>query len=138
MNKDDLNEVTRGCEPATRFLLSFLAFVHLIDDIHDKDKELTDVKLINVTLWWMEEFVANPWVEANRQALWPLIVAGCNAWLDSNQWERDGKSEKRAASEVMKSSYQEVVFYTAYLCGGLSHMNAMSRKHREYNFEHKG
>jgi hypothetical protein len=137
MTKETCMEVTKGNEFAARFLLSFLAYVHMIDDLHDKDHEVTDKQLVHHHFWILEEFALNPWVRDNAALLWSVVVCGTNAWLDSNQWQRDQSFNKRIAADVIKSSYQEVVFLTAYLCGGADHMQMMSKKYRDYNFERK-
>lgn len=134
MIKDDCDEITKGNELASRFLLSYVALVHTFDDIQDKDKEVSDERLVKVMIWWGEELLYNQWVRDHADAIWSQVVTGWNAWLDANQWAHQ-PNPKLFASDVIKSNYQELTFLVAYLCGGREHMRAMSQKHREYNFE---
>jgi hypothetical protein len=139
MNKEECMVVTNGNELAARFLLSFLAFVHRVDDCYDKDRPnpLSPPEVIREQLWWTEELLFNPWVQENKAMLWPLIVTGANSWVDSEEWAYCGDTRKRLAAEVLKSGYQELVFFVAWLCGGQEHMRKVSQTYREYNFERK-
>ncbi len=134
MNDEDCNEVACGDQAAKRFLLTYFSLVHVFDDVYDKDKEVTDERLVKVMLWWTEELLYNPWVREHSNALWSQIITGWNAWLDANVWAKQ-PNPKLFASDVIKSNYQEMTFLVAYICGGREHMRAMSTKYREYNFE---
>lgn len=134
MNEVECKEVAKDVPAATQFLLSYLSFVHVLDDVYDKDKPVSDERLVRVMIWWSEELLFNPWVRDNAVALWTTVVLGWNSWLDANQWAKQ-PNPKFFASDVIKSNYQETVFLVAYLCGGREHMRAMSQKYREYNFE---
>ena len=134
MNQIECQEVTKGNEAASKFLLSYLSLVHMFDDAYDKDEPVPDERMVKVMIWWSEELLFNPWVKENVDAIWSQVLTGWNAWLDSNQWAQC-PNPKLFASDVIKSNYQELVFLVAYLCGGREHMRAMSQKYREYNFE---
>ena len=134
MNETECNEVANNNPAASRFLLTYLSLVHVFDDAYDGDKEVSDERMVKILLWWTEELLYNPWVREHANAIWSQVITGWNAWLDSNQWA-DQPNPKLFASDVIKSNYQEMVFLTAYLCGGREHMRAMSQKYREYNFE---
>lgn len=133
MNGPECLEVAKGNEQASRFLLSYLTLCHVVDDVEDKDKPVTDERMIRMLIWWSEELLYNEWVKQHADPLWAAVLIGWNSWLDSNQWAKC-PNPKLFASDVMKSNYQEIVYLVAYLCGGLEHMRAMSVKHREYQF----
>lgn len=138
MTTEEAKHITNGNELASKFLGSFVQFCHLMDDIVDKDKEVTDQRLVREMLVFLEEIICNPWVRDNIILLWPLIVTGSNAWLDANRWEGAVSGELRRASDVLKGHYHEVVWFTAFLCGGQAHMQNMTKQYREYDFDNQG
>jgi hypothetical protein len=138
MTTEEAKLITKGNDLAASFLGSFVTFCHLMDDIVDKDKEITDQRLVREMLLFLESLVCNPWVRDNIFLLWPLIVAGANAWLDANRWQDSVDGQQRRASDVLKGMYHEVVWFTAFLCGGQQHMQEITRRFREYDFDHKG
>ena len=95
MNEKDLQELTKGNQYAADFIVAYVAFCHLIDDLWDKDKEVTDRRMVTELMLFLEQVIMNPWVKEHVQSIWPLIVAGANSWLDSNTWEKDGVERKR-------------------------------------------
>ena len=88
MNQEDCNEITCGDPAATRFLLSYFSLVHMFDDVYDKDKEVSDERLVKVVMWWTQDLMYNPWVREHGDVLWSQIITGWNAWLDANAWAK--------------------------------------------------
>lgn len=135
MNSEQLNYATKGNAAAAEFLRVFIAHCHTLDDVIDRDKPVTDEALIASEIEWLLALSGNPFFQQNRALLVPLIVQSFNAWLDSNKWATDAKPEKRIASDALKGWYHEVVFHTAFICGGWAHLRDVTSKHREYDFE---
>lgn len=117
---------------AWRFIETFSNRGHLLDDIIDGDKPVSDEALIGLELAWMKELAGNQFYQAHQGFLMPLIIMGCNAWLDSNKWEKEGTEVQKVHSDVVKSLYHEVVFACVYLCGGWNALREFTAKHREY------
>lgn len=137
MNEKDLSELTKGNELAAKFVISYVAFCHLIDDIYDADKEVTDKRLVLELMLFLEQIIMNPWVREHSQLLWPLIVAGANSWLDANEWERSEDKKKRLSSDVIKGQYHEVIWFVAFLCGGFQHQQNITSRFRDYDYDQK-
>lgn len=137
MTTEEAKLITKGNEHASNFIGAFVLFCHLLDDIVDKDKEVSDQRLVREILVFLESLVCNPWVRDNSCLLWPLIVTSSNAWLDSNRL-RKGRAGEQIQADVLKGMYHEVVWFTAYLCGGQQHMQEMTTRFREYDFENQG
>ena len=74
----------------------------------------------------------NEFYKAHSGFLMPLIIMGCNAWLDANQWEKSDDPVKKTHSDVIKSLYHEVVFACVYICGGWAALREFTKQHREY------
>lgn len=136
MNAEQLQYVTKGNGAAADFLRVFIAHCHTLDDVIDGDKgPVTDERLIASEIEWLLALSGNVFFLQHRAFFVPLIVQAFNAWIDSNQWAKAEQHEKRIGSDVLKGWYHEVVFHTAFLCGGWAHMREVTGKHREYDFE---
>src|SRR5690349_6944556 len=118
MTREEAIKVTNGNELAADFVVAFVAYCHLLDDVVDQDKPTPDTRLIKESLTFIESLLVNPWVKERQALLWPLIVTSFNAWLDANEWERNGTDEKKRDADVVKGVYHEVVWFVSYLCGG--------------------
>lgn len=135
MTKQQIQIVTNGNEAAGQFLAAFVSHCHMLDDVIDRDQVVTDEALIKCEIDWLTALCGNPWFQQHKLFLLPLIVQGYNAWLDSNIWQRDKDSRKRIGADVLKGWYHEVVWHTAFLCGGWEHLRVMTKTYREYDFE---
>lgn len=135
MTRTEALNAANGNEAAADFLIAFVAFCHLLDDVVDKDQPVDDKRLARESLALIDALLLNPFVRDNAAVLWPLITVGFSAWLDSNEWERSDDVAKRRDADVVKGVYHEVVWLTARLCGGYEHMRAVSAKHREYDHD---
>lgn len=137
ITRDQILEITKGNVHAADFCSSYLSRVHFIDDIVDEEKKPTDEGLVRSEQDFFEQFTFNPWARAYQNSLWPLMVVGMNAWLDSNEWAKSRNKVLQKDAEVLKGVYQEVIWFVAYLCGGREHMREMSRKYREFDHEER-
>jgi hypothetical protein len=136
MTREEATIVACGNKDAEAFVLSFVAFCHMLDDIVDGDKPVDDMRLVRESLALIDEMMLNPWVNANRIFLWPSIVGCFNAWIDANKWERDGTPVQQRDADVVKGIYHETVFLVARLCGGFDHMRFVTAEHREYDHDY--
>jgi hypothetical protein len=126
------HDVARGDEHAVHVCWSVYQFLHVIDDLVDRDQAL-DARTVGLSfLVFTETVAANPFFQANREVLLGALRTGVIEWIDSEAWKNRDDLKCRMAAEVIKSGYQGLFFQVAYLCGGLAHMQAMSEKHREY------
>lgn len=132
-------EVALGNQDAYQFCSTFLCWVHLIDDFIDKDKELPGSEaVVHLALEVLVTFACNPFWQANKAALKPLIFQGVNAFLDSNRWAKAQDFRDRATADVLKSQYQEVFWHVAEICGGWEHRLAITRQYRHYHYDAVG
>lgn len=138
IHSDDFWKETCGDNAeAMRFGKTFVAFCHVLDDVIDRDKNLTDENLISTTLSMMLELTLNPFFVQNRMLLLPLIVQSFNAWLDANTFEKSEDVKVRRSADTLKGFYHEVVFHLAYLTGGWNRLRIVTRKYREYDYDNK-
>lgn len=125
-------EIANGDESARQFCVVFFEFVHLLDDLADKDKARSPVEVVAVVCAALETFAANPFFQAHRDLLLGAIRVGGIAWTASESFRRREGVVDRMAAEVLKSGYQEVFFAVAAITGGMAHAAAMSEKYRGY------
>ena len=129
--KPDFMRVTNN-EVALKFVRLFADRAHYVDDIVDDEGQITDEDIIQRELAWMLALGQNEFYKAHSGFLMPLIIMGCNAWLDANQWEKSDDPVKKTHSDVIKSLYHEVVFACVYICGGWAALREFTKQHREY------
>ncbi|MEW6303494.1 MAG: hypothetical protein AB1705_08495 [Verrucomicrobiota bacterium] len=127
--------VGHGDEHAVRFVRTFVAYCHLLDDVVDRDQPVDDERLARESLGMMVELAHNPFFVAHRFSLMPLVIAGFNAWLDANRWEKSEDDNTARAADVVKGFYHEVVWHVAYLTGGWPNLRAVTAKWRGYDFD---
>lgn len=135
MKIEDFKLITNGNTQAEAFLLSYLQFCHLIDDIVDKDVEVDDKRLVQELLGFLEQCTLNPWASANFALLWPLITCAAYSWLDSNRWAKTGTDLQKQSVDTLKGQYHEVFWFTANLCGGREHQQNITSRFRQYDYE---
>ncbi len=131
-----VTDVARGNKAAFDFLTVFWWFCHWIDDQIDRDHEpLPDQRIVRNNLEVLMTFAVNPFFQEHKNTLLPLIITGVHAYADSLRWAGDPDPIRRKAACVLKSQYQEVLWWVAYLVGGHEHMQAMTEKYRQYDFD---
>ena len=132
------SEISLGNAAAAEFCRAFLEWVHLIDDFIDADVTHAPEKVIRVNLEALLAFADNEFWLAHHATLLPLLISGVKAYADSNRWAAKPDFRDRATSDVLKSQYQEVLWYVAMICGGYSHYDAMTQKYRSYFYDVHG
>jgi len=130
--KADFLRLTQNNDQAWVFVEMFANWAHQIDDIVDQDREISDEAIVEMQLGWMMAVSGNPFYQAHRAFLMPLLIMSSNAWLDANRWEQSDDEVERCHSDVLKSQYHEVVFACVYLCGGWKALREFTALHREY------
>jgi hypothetical protein len=124
-----------GNQEAIQVCHSVFQFLHIIDDLVDKDHPVP-VDVVGVHLLDFIETVAlNPFFQKHREALCGCLRVGVLEWVDSEKWRAREDVREKLAAEVLKSQYQNFFYLIAGLCGGISHMAAMTAKHREYQWD---
>ena len=136
MNNEEISLVTKDNKDASELIRSFLAFCHCIDDVVDNDKEQTDESIIKVVFDFTIALSVNPFYQANKGTLLPLILHGYSCWLDANKMEDSEDVKVRQSSDTLKGFYHEVVWHCALLCGGYDHWRAVTLAHRKYDYDH--
>lgn len=130
--KPIFQDVCQGDADAERWCWAFLAWVHLIDDQVDGElHKWSAQEIVRANLEAALNFASNPFWRKHRHTLWPLIFQGARAFEASEQW-MNGTDEQKSACFVLKSQYQEALWYVAYLVGGWEHYVRCTDQYRRY------
>jgi hypothetical protein len=122
-------------EDAIHVCWSVFQFLHVIDDLVDRDVQVS-VDTVGLTLLTFTEAVsANPFFQTNRDILLGALRVGVIEWLDSERWKLRPDVREQMAAMVMKSQYQNFFFLVASLCGGITHMAACAQKYRQFQWD---
>jgi hypothetical protein len=121
---------------AVQFIVQFSDACELFDDLIDKDKPIPDDHVVRVLFVLLTEMPMNPFFDAHKIRLIPVIVTGINAWLDANTLEK-GSSNDRVFSYVLRDWYAELIAYVVYLCRGRDYMRSVSMEVRNFFTHHE-
>jgi hypothetical protein len=128
-------ELCCGSEDALHVCWAFYQFLHVVDDLVDRDVPVA-VDTVGFHLIAFTEVVAcNPFFQAHRDLLMGAFRVAVVEWLDSEEWAKREDVWDKMAARVLKSQYQNLFFLIASLCGGVAHMRAMTAKYREYQYQ---
>jgi len=119
MNREDvIRFITKGNSDAERFLLDFVAVLHLWDDLIDKDKTPSDEEIHDCFWKALVEIPSNAFYQSHRHILTPIIVTSITNWLTANRLERDGGLPEQRIAYIIRSSYIDVATIVATIIGG--------------------
>jgi hypothetical protein len=128
-------EICCGNQDAVHTCWAVFQFLHVIDDLVDRDHDLP-IETVGLSLLAFTEAVAaNPFFQANRDILLGHMRVAVLEWVDSERWRKREDLREKIAAEVLKSQYQNFFYLIASLCGGLSHMSAITQKYRQYHWD---
>lgn len=119
---------------AVTFSKVVFRFVHLLDDLFDRDKDRSadDVALTFFAL--VDQVASNPFFQAHKASLMPVLYSSAKAWSASERLRKSPAVQDNVAAEVLKSEYQNLFFHVALLAGGVEFAHHWETKHRSYNF----
>lgn len=127
-------EIAAGNKLAYEFCRSAFEFFHLIDDLIDRDKPVIPNDIVLCLLKFIETISRNEFYQANRDDLFASIYSAGLAFAASLRMAEDSDVQRRLASEVLKSQYQDIFFRVAFWVGGSRHSIEMDTKFRGYSF----
>lgn len=127
-----LSECLRGNNDAISFVhLLFEAF-HFWDDLIDRDKVLEDADIDRNCYAMLVELPLNPFWNAHRQALMPLVITAIHNWKLANGIERNetASNDEKIIAFVIRSSYMDILVMCCHLIGGFGWANACADRIR--------
>ena len=125
-------EITEGNPAAYDFLWRFWNFMHVYDDLLDRDKPVLPEEAIRELLAFVSAISFNPFYLENRQSLFTMLVMVCNRNLVGDAW-KSGTMEQRVLSPAVRCGDLDLYAHVAYLCGGWRRMRILDEKIRTYD-----
>ncbi len=119
--QESLYEICKGNPDALAFCNSYYEAVHAIDDLIDRDKPV-DQRAASVAILRLLHVMAfNPFLQAHRDKLWPVIQSSCVTYIHSNDLIARKDPRSTLIGEVLKGDYVNVFLTVASLAGGIEH-----------------
>ena len=106
-----------------------------IDDVQDREGNVLSllVRIVHDTTFCM---VGNKFYQQHHALLSPVMLCSLMNWYVSAKWEKEEGPKKHFAF-VLRESLDQVIFLTAYLCGGVDHAMAVAESVLEfYHIKH--
>jgi hypothetical protein len=130
-------EISKGDAAAEDFMRRFYCWVHMRDDLIDKDKVVAPDVAAGFDLTLLHAFAQNSFFQKNQDYLWPVLMTSALAWVASEDRQQSQDVLERIIAQILKSEYVNVFFAVAFLVGGWDHAVKMSRQFREYAFDNE-
>jgi hypothetical protein len=128
-------EMAHGDEAALKFMISFYCWAHSLDDLIDRDKPVDLDKVHEAHFFLLASLATNEFFLQHRLEFVPVLLTSTLAHLESERFRLRDSVLDKIGSQILKSQYQDVFFYSAFLTGGFAHMLAMSKKYRDYDYD---
>lgn len=122
------------------FLWSLWNWLHIYDDLIDKDSKSSSAEIITRGfMQFVVQLTHNTFFVANKDSLVTLLIAMANRYIDGDAWEKSTVAERKDVSQLLKCGDMDLYLHVAYLTGGWEHMRKCSREFRSYdnNFKQK-
>lgn len=108
----------------------------LWDDLIDQDKPILKSDVNNVFVALTTVLPLNPFFDAYKAQLIPLMITGINTWQDATTLEK-GSDNDKAIAYVLRDWYVELVMYVVYLTRGYDVMRDISASARKFFGQHE-
>jgi hypothetical protein len=123
-----------GDPHAVNFSKALFRFIHLLDDLVDRDKTLPSEGIVLTLLAFIDQLSSNAFWQQHKHDLFPVLHCSAMAWAASERLRKSEDVQQRLAAEVLKSEYQNVFFRIAFLVGGAEFAYNWELKYRGYTF----
>lgn len=130
----EFREIAAGDENAYEFCRAVFEWVHVFDDLIDRDKPVETEAAVLTHLKLFAVLAQNPFFQHFRADLLQALQTAALAFAASERLNNAPDIQDKLAAQVLKSQYQDVFFRVAFLVGGTKHAMEMDKKHRGYSF----
>lgn len=121
---------------AVRFFLDLSHFVEIFDDLVDQDAPVSQKDLAHAVFSALYHIPANPFFNAHRTTLLPIIFNSTNAWLDSNELASGDETEK-ALAYTLKGLGIDVLLACISITRGVDYLRSVSADIRRAFMAHQ-
>ena len=103
----------------------------LFDDVVDADTKIEESHVERVLFSLLTQLPLNPFFDAYKHQLCPIMFTGVNAWLDATKMEK-GTDHEKSHAYVLRDWYMELLMYVIYLTRGREYMRSVSVEVRAF------
>jgi len=103
----------------------------LFDDVVDADTKIEESHVERVLFSLLTQLPLNPFFDAYKHQLCPIMFTGVNAWLDATKMEK-GSDHEKSHAYVLRDWYMELLMYVIYLTRGREYMRSVSLEVRAF------
>jgi hypothetical protein len=121
---------------AVKFVLDLSHFVEIFDDLVDRDVSVSKPDLAHAIFSALYYIPANPFFNANRSVLLPIMFNCTNAWLDSDELAKGSDSEK-ALAYTLKGLGVDVLLACVSITRGVEYLREVSADIRRVLMTHQ-
>jgi len=122
------------CPEAFIWVKAYVDYAHRIDDIIDKDKELSNDFILN-TFRTAITLYTYPFYTQNLHLLQPLIYATHDSYRDSVNMERSGEDWQKNISDIIRQNANDVILMVILIVAGLDARNCAAIRLREIAYK---
>ena len=130
--QEELKAIFKPFPWASKFVLDYTCYVHLIDDIIDEPKDsertLQAFALANI-------IYSNPFYQQNCVALSVVEALINNDYADSVAWEKSEVDWQKKHADVLRHSGYHMFFAVVLLLAGRDKLREISARFRAYSHE---
>ena len=127
-----------GNKHAEEYLRDINIIVRTIDDIADKDVDVSVQQIQYIFFALCFKLFLNPFYQANIGMLLGVQMAAYNAWLDSDRLKESSNEVEKKWGSVIRGYIDEILPMAAYLTGGFDAMRKVSLKLLELETFYRG
>jgi len=134
--RDDMLHIWIQDTHAVNFIKIIGDAAELWDDLIDQDKPILKNDVNNVFVALTTVLPLNPFFDAYKTQLIPIMITGINTWHDATALEK-GSDNDKAIAYVLRDWYVELVMYVVYLARGYDAMRDVSAGARKFFGQHE-
>jgi len=131
-----IKRISNGDSHAEDFAWNFWCFMHVFDDLIDKDVQVLPETAVAEFARFFTAICYNPFFLRHRDQLYPLIISLCNRCVCGDEWESCNDEEKRKLARVVRCGDLDIFFHIAFLTGGWNLMREL-KDMRNYDKENR-
>ena len=142
MTNDEINKnlyiqlfpLLKGNTDATVLCVDLMNICQVWDDLVDRDKEYTDDDINRTFQTMLFRLPLNKFYDKNQDELRPVIMNAILKWFDSNEMEKEAKTEDLHMTYMLRAEIYSIFCYVAFLVGGLEYAKTVGPQIRRiYN-----
>jgi hypothetical protein len=119
--------------PAAHFLGHIALIARLADDIIDQPAaENNEQRMMLLLVTTLHHLTSDPWFDNHRDGYRALLATATMSWAASERWKTSENRTVRVFGYVYRDLIEQILYYTALLCGGPTFALRVMNEAREH------